>query len=363
MVDSRLRDVTSDRIHTTLQLSPPNRTGTPPRRQLGLNRRRRLALGVVLSTALGAGMFWLAFRAVDLHEVGAVLREADVGLALLGAVLVFIPAIAGAVRWRLITRDFPAPSLVVMTELVLAGAATTNTFPGRLGEPVRALGLSRVTGRPFMRAIGSVVVDRIADVLFACLCLAATVWAVSSRVWVWWLGIGGAVVATAGVAVIVLASRERRNSDRTRDWRRHLHALATGLDCIRNRRSSAPLIAIVTATGWTSWVVGAWVTARALGIDLTAAGVVFTFAVIALGSAIPSAPGFVGTYHWLASNSLMLFGVSAPRSVAYAVLLHAIWFLPVTVLGLIAMLRLGLGFSTVRQAGLGPAEESAPCGI
>ena len=47
-----------------------------------------------------------------------------------------------------------------------------------------------------------------------------------------------------------------------------------------------------------------------------------------LGTAVPSSPGFVGTYQWLCVSALGLFGVGRAEAFAFRSLLQAAWFVP-----------------------------------
>jgi uncharacterized membrane protein YbhN (UPF0104 family) len=59
-----------------------------------------------------------------------------------------------------------------------------------------------------------------------------------------------------------------------------------------------------------------------------------------LAVAIPAAPGAVGTYHAAAVYVLTtLFFVSRTESQAFAVLLHAVGFVPLIIIGAIYFLR------------------------
>ena len=78
----------------------------------------------------------------------------------------------------------------------------------------------------------------------------------------------------------------------------------------------------------------AWVVAYSLGISLSLPEMLFITAIINLGSAIPSSPGFVGTYQWLCVAGLRLFG-EAPEAFAFAIVLQAVWFIPTTIAGLV----------------------------
>src|SRR5262249_43637469 len=134
---------------------------------------------ILAALAISTLLMWLALRGVHLGDVAEELRHADLGLVVVGMVLVVTPYPVGALRWRVIARSMDPPGTGTMMELTFVGAATTNALPGRLGEPVRGFGLARMTGRPFMQGMGTVFVDRFCDVIFACFCLGATIGAVT----------------------------------------------------------------------------------------------------------------------------------------------------------------------------------------
>ena len=54
---------------------------------------------------------------------------------------------------------------------------------------------------------------------------------------------------------------------------------------------------------------------------------------LALGVAIPSSPGYVGTYQWLGVASLGLLDVPVNEALAFSILMQASWFIPTTLIG------------------------------
>jgi uncharacterized membrane protein YbhN (UPF0104 family) len=95
----------------------------------------------------------------------------------------------------------------------------------------------------------------------------------------------------------------------------------------------------ISVLAWGAWAVSAWLVAHALGIELTWTDAVFVTAVVNLGVAIPSSPGFVGTYQWLAVSALGLVGVAQVPAFAFSVLMHALWFVPTTLAGALLAAR------------------------
>jgi hypothetical protein len=59
-------------------------------------------------------------------------------------------------------------------------------------------------------------------------------------------------------------------------------------------------------------------------------------------AAIPSAPGQVGVFHALAVLSLSPFAVAGDTALAYAVALHLAAYVPLTLIGILAVWRLGV---------------------
>ena len=79
-----------------------------------------------------------------------------------------------------------------------------------------------------------------------------------------------------------------------------------------------------------------------------------TWAVLAfvgLGISIPSAPGYVGVFHFFAALAVGIFGVPQSAAVGYALVLHASQIVPVTLIGWLYLLRehMSLGAATHAQ--------------
>ena len=74
------------------------------------------------------------------------------------------------------------------------------------------------------------------------------------------------------------------------------------------RRRAARALGL-SVLAWTAFAAAVWLVARSIGIELDPIDCVFVTAVLNLGVAIPSSPGFVGTYQWLAVAALGVLDV------------------------------------------------------
>jgi uncharacterized protein (TIRG00374 family) len=307
---------------------------------------------LVAGGLVSAASIVLATRGIHLGEVVDAIESASPLPLVLGVLAILLSYPLLALRWRAVAADLHPPGSGRMLELVLIGTAVNNALPARLGEVARAAGLAQSARKPVMQSFGTVVVDRAADVLFFAIAFAVTFWASPSPGWVQWVGLGGSVITAVLVVLIagtVLWMTRRRDAPPPASRvLRQLLKLADGLRCVRTWRAAGVVLAL-TAAAWGVWVLGAWSVARSIDITLTPSELLFVTALLGLGSAVPSAPGFIGTYHWIAASAVGLFGVGGAEGLAFAVLLHAAWFVPTTVVGSVLMVRWGLTFADLRR--------------
>ena len=305
-------------------------------------RRRRGGALLALGIASSAFFLWLVFRDADLDAVWRTLRDADVGLVLLAAVVIQGVYVAQAARWRLIA-DTLGLTVRRFYALVLGGIGANNVLPLRIGDILRARWLATSAEIPTGRAFGSVFRDRACDVLTLVVALAISLPIVGDPDWVKRIALGGIVLVAVLALVIVGAvvySRTRPRARRdTRSRARQL--LRDTIDEVASPigRRRLVLALALSAVVWGAWACAAGLVCRSLGISLSPIELVFVTAVINLGVVIPSSPGFIGTYQWLAVSALGVVGVDGEVAIAFSLLMQAIWYVPTTIVGGVVAIR------------------------
>jgi glycosyltransferase 2 family protein len=71
---------------------------------------------------------------------------------------------------------------------------------------------------------------------------------------------------------------------------------------------------------------------------------------IAIGVALPSAPGFFGIFELFAKAGLTIYGVREDLAVAWAISFHFLSFIPITLIGAWYFVRLGLHMREIGAA-------------
>jgi hypothetical protein len=296
---------------------------------------RAVLVGLVVGVPASAVFLWLAFRDADPSAVWEAARDANLALIVPAAALVAVVYAFQAARWRRITAVESLGELRFV-EMVVGAVACNNVLPGRLGELFRARWLAVAAPMPSGRALATVGLDKGSDVLVLFGFLVVSLPFVASAAWVTRIVAGAALLIVVLVALFVLARAYARARHRERRERGLLRRIARDLvDTLAEplgRRRFAGALGL-GALAWGTFVVIVWLVARSVRIELEPMESVFVTAVISLGVAIPSSPGFVGTYQWLAVSALGILDVSRDDALAFSILLQASWYVPTTLVG------------------------------
>lgn len=318
-------------------------TEKPPPRERTAVSARTIVVGLAIGLPMSALFLWLAVRGVDLGEVVAAITEASVGLVLLAIPCALLLLPFQGLRWRHLVEASPLPGRKAFVALVFVGSAITNVVPGRPGDLARGIWLARLGPIPIARSLTSVGVDRAVDVVTLFVYLLVCLPFVDRPDWLVALVLVGAGLSVLAAAVLAAAWWYSRKSSRGQDrlhlarddkswWRHQVSGVVRGL-AVLSRPGEFLRALGLSFVGWMGPIAGGWLIAYSLDISLDLVSITFVMAVISLGSAIPSSPGMIGTYQWLAVVSMSVVGVGKADALAFSVLSQAAWYIPITLSG------------------------------
>jgi len=330
------------------------RSLAPPR-----SRTVKIALGVGISAAL----LVVLLTRVDLTSLGQQLAGTRWGWVAAGGALALLSVWVRARRWRYLFP--PGSDVSALGRAAMIGHMVSNVVPFRAGEIVSAYVVARHWPHGFWLVLATVMVERVIDgliliALLAILIAVAPVPAALAKAAAIFLAFAVAgALALAAVAAAPGACRRVVQALVGR-WpsleRRALHALDTfsrGLVGVRAPAHSLPLLAW-TAVSCLVGLLTSWAAMFAAGLSLGIVAPLAVMTFVGLGSAVPSAPGGIGVTHAAAVLALVMLGVPEVAALGYAVVLHAMVFVPITLCGWIFLLREHV---SLREAG--QAEPSA----
>ena len=324
----------------------------------------RSALGILLSVTL---LVW-TLRGVSLSAVWAELAGSNLALFLASAVASTLIFPLRAIRWRIILEPVaPALPLAPLWRSIAIGGMVNNLVPARAGEIARAYALTRETPVSFASALASLAVDRLFDMVVLLLLGVASVldpaFPRGARVAGQSLGhlAQGSVVLVVllivGLYLLAIFPSQlvrafeifvRKVTPAVEERGKNaLLRFSAGLSVLKSPGRFAAVLAWTIA----HWLVNAlafWLGFRAVGLHLGFSAALFLQMLIAVGVALPSAPGFFGVFEKFATVGLALYGVAATAATSWAIGFHILSFIPITLIGIYYFSRLGLSFRELR---------------
>jgi uncharacterized protein (TIRG00374 family) len=323
-------------------------------------------------------------RDVNFDEVVKAIRAAN-WLLLVGISVPSYLAIVQlrAMRWRHLTDPVQPIGIRPLFRATAIGFMANNILPLRVGEVIRPWFLSREVGAPSAALFGTVILERVIDTIMV-IVLAAV--AITLR------GAGGdgglakyaialipvAIAPLIGLVVLRVAPDfviglaswflrpfPARLSNYLIDA---LGRFGEGLGALKGG-SHLFWIAFHSIVVWfvispIPTLAGFW----ALGIDFgsafeTLVAAWITLAAVGMAVAIPSAPGFFGTFHWACKLALEPLGVDSETAVALGTLIHGVFWITLTLLGFAVLRSRHTSWGELEQAAEVPEDPSSGANV
>jgi uncharacterized protein (TIRG00374 family) len=254
-------------------------------------------------------------------------------------------ALRGLRWWALFDAD-QRPPLHEVTRALLVGYFFNNILPMRAGEAARVISLHGRTKTPRAETLGTVVAERVFDLLALLGILFATYPWLPELSWIRAAAIFAfVVVAAVAVLAFVLVHWE----DRAIHWllsplrriRRDGFAERVGLAAINATRGLVAIrdwrVALVAlALTVTSWVVlscSYWILMHAFSLDLPFSAGLLVTVTINMGLVLPSSPAALGVFEAATVIALKAFDVPQAEALSYALVLHLLNLVPFLVVG------------------------------
>ncbi|HID94591.1 MAG TPA: flippase-like domain-containing protein [Candidatus Latescibacteria bacterium] len=305
--------------------------------------RRKFWIGIIVS----AVFLYLAFRRVDLHELGFALRSANYLYVIPAILLTFLSFWTRAFRWRFLLGPVKQVKTSHLFSAIMIGFMANNLLPARLGEFVRAYVIGKKEQISSSSSFATIVIERIFDGVTLLLFLIPVFFLPSSPRWVTKSGYIAAAIylgILAFLAALMIRTEQTQNLvDRflrpfSVRWRQKVRGLLVSFTSGLAVLGSLGHLLIIFLLSLLLWflVVGAiHLVFVSCGLKLPVYAGFLLLAIIALGVMLPSSPGFVGTIQFLSVAGLALFAVPKSQALGFSIVFHASQFIPVTAIGLV----------------------------
>ncbi len=340
--------------------------------------RAHLRTALVFALALIL-LAWFV-RGVDVAGVRTELAHGRLDLLAIAVGMTLVTYALRTLRWQYLLAGLGPTRFMNAFRATVIGFAANFLLPARAGEFLRPYVLSQHENVKATAAFATVVLERVFDmaavlVLFAFFFLTADPALARADPVVFHAARVGGMTAAAGTLVLLVTffllaghpeaigrisgGVERRLPARLAKRVEGLaQTFVLGLGAVRQPKQWLVVFALSFPL-WLSIACGIWLVSRAFGVEVGYVGSFLVMTLLVVGVAVPT-PGAIGGFHEFYRIAVTsFFHASTDKAVGAGIVLHAISFVPVTLLGVAFMVKEGLTLGRMRRLAKPPgaAEE------
>jgi len=305
---------------------------------------------------------FIALRGLQITDVWEGIKSADFIWLLPAIAIYFLAVWMRACRWHLFLRPIKKVPIKEVFSIVTIGYMGNNIYPARAGEILRAIVLKHKYEIPVSVSLATIVIERIFDGVimlgFIVLNLSkittlpgAIEFSKTIRTVTLW----GSIVFINALIIFLLTAIFPEKAQNIlflmigktipKKWRGKIQSISmkfiTGL-----RSLSSPInvikIFFISIIIWLLETGFYWFVMYAFPFRVSFSTLMLMNGVLNLFTAIPSTPGYIGTFDAPGIAMLTAFGVNPEISASYILLLHAALWLPITLAGGLFFGKVGL---------------------
>lgn len=319
-------------------------------------RKRSMKWNVLLGLAVSAAFMLVIFYQIDFAQLMTALQSVAVLPVFLSAGLLVFTHLIRAWRWQYLMEPVKRIALPPLFSAIAIGFLANMLLPAHAGEVVRAYVIAQKEQVSTLASLATIVIARVADfvsivfilvLLLVSMQFPADMAAVAQK-----LRIGGYVSALVCVVLIGgLWFVKAKTLQTVRLLRgclgflparwvnklvEALTSFALGLQTLK-RGQHLVMITVLSLFLWLVVGLSNLCVLIAFDLQLPAYAAFLLLVVQTLGVVIPSAPGFIGTYHAAVIAGLAMFGVTREFALSVALVMHATFFFPFIAVGLVCL--------------------------
>ena len=271
------------------------------------------SLQITLPLAIGFGLVWYSLRNIKPKEFIGYFLEADYTWIALGLFFGILSHLSRAYRWKFMLEPLGFnPKYANSVMAVLIAYLVNLTIP-RAGEASRAAVMSNYEGIPFQKGFGTIVAERVADLVMLLVVIVITLFVQFDFIWELatknfnLLKIGIGILGFIASVIFFILFIKKANKGIGLKIKVFIKGLVEGVMTIFKMKKKWPFI-FHTIFIWLMYVLMFWATIPAIdGLSVPIGGILVGF--IAGGFSIAATNGGLGTYPVAVMGAFLLFGI------------------------------------------------------
>jgi len=302
---------------------------------------KKVILGILISVVL----VYLSIRGINLQDVFRDLQRIQFSYVISFIILVMLMQWLRSYRWGVMLQPMEKIDQLSLFSVTSVGFLAIASIPARIGELARPYLISKRSSIRMSSALGTILVERVFDsftvLAFAMIVLFFTdlpPWMIKSSIIFFLL----ALVMLCFIIFLILrrdAALKLINGILSKLPGKFAHKIdelihhfIDGFQIITNIKLFLYLF-FLSALIWLVDVLAIYILLESFGFGLPIMASFVLMIILIVGIAIPTAPGYIGNWHFACVLALSLFGLAKAEALSFALVYHFLSMIIVVVLG------------------------------
>lgn len=302
---------------------------------------------------IGMGILYLAFQGQDLMKIWQEIKAANLYYVAVSSLSAWLAYVLRALRWQMLYRSIHYEvNFSTAYHAVMIGYLANLALP-RFGEIVRCSAIHKSTKVPLFASLGTVITERLFDVLVLLLAgLALLIFQYDlvsdflqniiyhhirekfNQINYRWLFILGALlIFCIGISIYILRRKVGKK------FLRIFVSLRQGFGSYSKMKRKRTFL-LYTIGIWSLYLLSMYFCFSALAVtrnlQVDAAFTALVFSGFAMAAPVQ---GGIGVFHWMVGQSLALYSISFKDGLAYATIIHSSQVLIILILGGLSLFK------------------------
>jgi hypothetical protein len=305
--------------------------------------KKKIFIGILLSVIL----VYLSVRGININDTIDNFKNIKWLPVAAFIIIILFMQFLRSYRWGVILKPLQKIDQLTLFSVTSVGFLAIASIPARLGELARPYLISKKSSIKFSSAFGTIIIERALDSLAVLFIMIIALLFVDLPSWMIKSGIIFLLITLIFISCIVALIWQRERSlnilnrilnkfpgKLTLTIERIIHHLIDGFKIITDIKMLFYLF-FLSAFIWFIDVLAIYILFIAFGFNLPVLAAVVLMIILIAGIAIPTAPGYIGNWHFACILGLSLFGVAKPEALSFALVYHFLSIVFVAVLGII----------------------------
>jgi len=305
--------------------------------------KKKIFVGILLSVIL----VYLSVRGININDTIDNFKNIEWSPVAAFIIIILFMQFLRSYRWGVILKPLQKIDQLTLFSVTSVGFLAIAAIPARLGEFARPYLISKKSSIKFSSAFGTIIIERALDSLAVLFIMIIALLFIDLPSWMIKSGIIFLLITLIFISCIAALIWQRERSlnilnrilnkfpgKLTLTLEKIIHHLIDGFKIITDIKMLFYLF-FLSAFIWFIDVLAIYMLFLAFGFNLPVLASIVLMIILIAGIAMPTAPGYIGNWHFACILGLSLFGVAKPEALSFALVYHFLSIIFIIVLGII----------------------------